>query len=302
MTPQEEFREQSRQLNELKYQYNKQQRDLQLKEQRELQRQRNGHAYCHCRNWMDHWRMNHCPQQTQPLAIMGNLNSFNQREYDQLKPLPSANIHQLPLRQGYGGVYYDPSAINVPCTDPRSSLPPDPWLRTSHSRQAQQTQPPFNLPARESSVANMKSLESFIDNDQCDMVEVRSAEARNRVGRLGILEQDESSAANKGNYQPILRQGYGGVYYDPYAIKVARTDPRSPLPSDPWLRDSHPRQAQQTQPPFDLPARESRIANIKSLDSFIQLDNDQHSSKSVEAWIEAGWQARVKEETERKLS
>ena len=129
---------------------------------------------------------------------------------------------------------------------------------------------------------------------------VRSVEARRKAGWLGILEQGESSAANKGNYQPILRQGYGGVYYDPYAIKVARTDPRSPLPSDPWLRDSHPRQAQQTQPPFDLPARESRIANIKSLDSFIQLDNDQYSSKSVEAWIEAGWQARGKEEAERK--
>ena len=159
MIPQEDIREQRRQLEELRDQYDEELRDLQLKdEQRELRRQRNGHINCHCRNWIDPWPKDPCPQQTQPpfelparessIANKGNLNSFNQIDNDQLKPLPSANIN------------YDPSAINVTCTDPRSPLPPDPWLGASHSRQAQQTQPPFDLPARESSIANIKSLDS----------------------------------------------------------------------------------------------------------------------------------------------
>ena len=179
-TPQQESMAQDRQVYELIHRINKEQRDSQQKDkQRELR------------------QMNHCPQQTQPLAMEGNLN------------LPSANIHQPPqsnvsvsvARDIYAAakarndrlhaelrqrIYYDPSSINVSCTDPRPSLPPDPWLRTSHSPQAQQTQSPFNLPAREASIANTKSLERSIDNDQCDMVEVRSAEARIRLGWLGI--------------------------------------------------------------------------------------------------------------------
>ena len=116
----------------------------------------------------------------------------------------------------------------------------------------------------------MKSLESFIqlDNDQCDMVEVRSAEARNRAGWLGILELDESSAANQGNYQPILRQGYGGVYYDPDVIMVARTDPRAPPPSVPWLRDSHSQQAQQViAPPLEVENKPSKIEDETEINS-----------------------------------
>ena len=177
---------------------------------------------------MDHWHTHHGHQTTQ------NQNNFNQRDYDQLASLPSANIYQLPLRQGYENIYHDTPAVGAPSAGPRSALQPGPWLRTSHLQQIPQTQLPFNLPARESSVANLKSLESFIDNDQCDMVEIESSESRYRSGWLGILEVDELSAANQGNYRPILRHEYGGVYYDSDHIMVPRTDPRALALSNPW--------------------------------------------------------------------
>ena len=66
-------------------------------------------------------------------------------------------------------------------------------------------------------------------------------------------------------------------------------DPLPPPPPDPCPVDSFPRQVQQagcpvdhplqqTHLPLDLPARESSIANIRSLDSFYQTDNDLFSS------------------------
>ena len=116
----------------------------------------------------------------------------------------------------------DPSHPGPPQTAPTGH---ENRLRPSHSPQPQQTQPPFIYPAREASVAETESLERPIDNDQCDLVVVRSAENLYRSDWLGILGQEESNIAR--NYQPILRQEYGGPHYDPDIVLVPRTDPRA---------------------------------------------------------------------------
>ena len=120
MTPQEAITGLRRQLNELRNQHNKVQRDLKLKdEQIELRRQMNGHIDCHC----------------------------------------------------------------IDCIDPLPPPPPDPWPVDPLPRQAQQTHCPvdyplqqthlpLDLPARESSIANIRSLDSFYqtDNDQFNLL------------------------------------------------------------------------------------------------------------------------------------
>ena len=98
MALQEELREQNRRLGEYKEVYNKQRRELLLQEQRDPQTQGNGQVYRHYGDNMDHWHTHHGHQTTQ------NQNNFNQRDYDQLASLPSANIYQLPLRQGYENI------------------------------------------------------------------------------------------------------------------------------------------------------------------------------------------------------
>ena len=145
MTPQEQLRmqnrEQRRQLDEFKEVFNKQQRERRLQEQRDLQIQGNGQLYSHYRDEMDHWHMHHGHQASQ------NQNNFNQRDYDQLASLPSANICQLPLGQGHENIYHDTPAVGVPRAGPRPSLQPDPWLRTSYPRQVPQTPTEHSLPS-----------------------------------------------------------------------------------------------------------------------------------------------------------
>ena len=248
MTSQEDIREQRRQLNELRNQYDKELKD----EQRELRRQRNGHITCHCRNWMDPWQINHCPQQTQPpvalparessVANKGNLNSFNQIDNDQLKPLPSANIK------------YDPSAIIVTCTDPRPPLPPDPWLGASHYRQTQQTQLPFDLPARESSVANIKSLDSFFHpyDDQCSS---KSSTHIKYTPSTIITEQGMGQTPYASRYpEEHLRT------HDPPELSLHSSRPTTPEPHSP-ITDHH----QDVQTTFYSVAGEAKPSTAQKL-------------------------------------
>ena len=257
MALQEELKEQSRQLNEYKEIYDRQQRE------RLLQEQRDPRGSGHFRDNMDHWHTHHDHQ---------------------------ATLHQDDLTR-YENVCHDIPAVGVPGADPQPSLQPDPWLRPPFSGQIPRTQPPYYLPAKESSVANLKSLESFITNDQNDWVEVESSESRYRSSWLGVIEVDKLSAANQETYRPILRHAYGEFYYDPDHIMVPRTDPRAIALS----RHSPP---PRPQPPVILPTRKPQITPI---DDPVPPDNAQQGSRAVEAyWADVCRQAVMRNEMERR--